>query len=993
MIDSELLHEWAARRNEAAFAELVRRYLGLVHASARRQVGASPLADDVAQAVFLVLARKAGSLGPKVVLSGWLFRTTRFVAARALRAELRRSMHETAAAMQTTAAAIPEHWRELEPHLDNALASLSVADRDALLLRYFEGRPLRDVGEKLGINEETAKKRVSRAVDKLREWFSGRGVALTAAGLSTVLANLPVDAAQSGLAARIVGAVTANTAGTSVVALAADAVRDWWFAQVRRLLPWAVTASLLCVTSGALLWRQIPLAPLVAPAETVPEPIAMSDAATQLAATFIPVQQVSSKILLTVRSSSDNRALIAQVGTQIWGKQARLGNHDSQTDTNGVIEIPVVEPGVNLVTVTVTVPGFVPKRMEWKRHEFVEPALFYQCLLDPGTLLEGVVQDEAGNPVADAKIIFSSSRSSYTTRECIAFDPRLTAVSSNVRGRFRGDQLPLLPDNGGSTQFDVIHPNYVRSRIMLSGPKSFATNHVVVLRPGEWIVGRVEDPSHAPVPDARIEEADTYAGRMANSGPDGVFKLGPFSKGPVKLEVSAKGYSEMKSTVQVGTDTDELVIQLPFADGSSAERQPYETHVVRLSGVVVDDESGEPVETFEIRRRQMVQGGEQRDLLGQGANGRFDWPVDMSPSNSLSLEAVADGYEDVTSGLREIGDGDQRFEFRMKRGGIIAGRVVDASGKPVGGATVGLNGDGFGFQLKINGTLSGWDSIQTVSDANGIFSLRTKLNAKSLVVAHEAGFVEVELPFTNKTSITLQPWGVIEGLVQMVGQPAPNQKVLLMVWPREPGTETMRTLVMQSVFTDSQGRFRYDHVPSTTVAVARDYTISTGESAIGIRQRVEVRPGATNEITLASSGRMVTGRFVLSQSIPGYDWRLDLQKLEQALPELQPISDAKSDREELRRRIRAHSLRRMTMSTFFPDIRPDGSFRIVDVPAGDYVLKVRISVSPNGEDSMQQLPEHRVELGSLRIPVTVTDGDFNDPPLDLGTISIPVKRP
>ena len=113
MIDSELLHEWAARRNEAAFAELVRRYLGLVHASARRQVGASPLADDVAQAVFLVLARKAGSLGPKVVLSGWLFRTTRFVAARALRAELRRSMHETAAAMQTTAAAaIPEHWRE-----------------------------------------------------------------------------------------------------------------------------------------------------------------------------------------------------------------------------------------------------------------------------------------------------------------------------------------------------------------------------------------------------------------------------------------------------------------------------------------------------------------------------------------------------------------------------------------------------------------------------------------------------------------------------------------------------------------------------------------------------------------------------------------------------------------------------------------------------------------------------------------------------------------
>ena len=85
MNDTELLRAWAAHCDEAAFAELVRRHLDLVHASARRQVGASPLADDVAQAVFLVLARKAGSLGSRVVLSGWLFRTTRFVAARALR--------------------------------------------------------------------------------------------------------------------------------------------------------------------------------------------------------------------------------------------------------------------------------------------------------------------------------------------------------------------------------------------------------------------------------------------------------------------------------------------------------------------------------------------------------------------------------------------------------------------------------------------------------------------------------------------------------------------------------------------------------------------------------------------------------------------------------------------------------------------------------------------------------------------------------------------
>ena len=100
MNDTELLRAWVTRRDETAFAELVRRYVDLVYASARRQVGSSPLVDDIVQAVFLVLARKADSLGQKVILSGWLFQTTRFVAARALLAERRRAHHESASAMQ-----------------------------------------------------------------------------------------------------------------------------------------------------------------------------------------------------------------------------------------------------------------------------------------------------------------------------------------------------------------------------------------------------------------------------------------------------------------------------------------------------------------------------------------------------------------------------------------------------------------------------------------------------------------------------------------------------------------------------------------------------------------------------------------------------------------------------------------------------------------------------------------------------------------------------
>ena len=129
------------------------------------------------------------------------------------------------------------------------MAALPAADRDALLLRYFEGKPLRAVGQALGIHEEAAKKRVSRAVEKLRTWLAGRGVVVPAVGLVALLGNLPTVAAPAGLAGLIASAAAANTASEAATTLAVGAVRDWWLVQVRRLMPWAV-AALVMVTAA-----------------------------------------------------------------------------------------------------------------------------------------------------------------------------------------------------------------------------------------------------------------------------------------------------------------------------------------------------------------------------------------------------------------------------------------------------------------------------------------------------------------------------------------------------------------------------------------------------------------------------------------------------------------------------------------------------------------------------------------------------------------------
>src|SRR3954468_2752651 len=204
MNDWELLQKWVQQRSDAAFGELVNRHLNLVYASALRQVREPELARDVSQAVFLALAQKAHRLSSKVILSGWLFRTTGFVAARAVRSEMRRKRWETEASSMnpliTDSMNPAETWPVVQNHLDSALQSLSAQDRDALLVRFFEQQPLRSVAERFGITEEAAKKRVSRAVEKLRSILIRRGVTLTSAAVGTLLMSVPSEAAPAGLA-------------------------------------------------------------------------------------------------------------------------------------------------------------------------------------------------------------------------------------------------------------------------------------------------------------------------------------------------------------------------------------------------------------------------------------------------------------------------------------------------------------------------------------------------------------------------------------------------------------------------------------------------------------------------------------------------------------------------------------------------------------------------------------------------------------------------
>jgi len=219
--NAALLRNYVETGSNEAFGQLVARHFDLVYSAALRLVGGDAhLAQDVAQTVFTDLARKAKAIPQDALLGGWLYQHTCFTASKAVRTERRRHARERQA-VEMNAQNEPSDavWRQLAPLLEEAMGRLSAADRNAIVLRYFEHRPFRGVGDALGVSEDGARKRVERALEKLRSFFGRRGLSVSAVSLAEVLNSQAVAVAPAGLAATITTASLAVSATNASVAL------------------------------------------------------------------------------------------------------------------------------------------------------------------------------------------------------------------------------------------------------------------------------------------------------------------------------------------------------------------------------------------------------------------------------------------------------------------------------------------------------------------------------------------------------------------------------------------------------------------------------------------------------------------------------------------------------------------------------------------------------------------------------------------------------
>lgn len=316
--DMTLLREYAESHCESAFATLVERHINFVYSAALRQVRNPQLAQEVTQVVFIILARKAARISPKSILSGWLFRTVRYTASAQMKAAARRQRREQEAQMNslTTQESSPEQtWQQMSPLLDEGLAKLGETDRQAVLLRYFENKTLAQVGGALAVNEEAARKRVGRAVEKLRRFFARRGVALSVLAIGGALSTQAVQAAPVGVAATISATAIKGSAGAaSTLTLLKGAMKLMTLAKIK--LAAATGAAVITVAATALAVEKIVVETSVqktATADTV-----ISD--TAVATTTAPAESATSASATAVAAKSvpTAQAQAAEIDDSIW---------------------------------------------------------------------------------------------------------------------------------------------------------------------------------------------------------------------------------------------------------------------------------------------------------------------------------------------------------------------------------------------------------------------------------------------------------------------------------------------------------------------------------------------------------------------------------------------------------------------------------------------------------------------------------------------------
>jgi RNA polymerase sigma factor (sigma-70 family) len=1091
MGDWELLQAYATQRSETAFAELVQRHVHWVYSAARRQVTDRPLAEDVTQAVFVLLARKAGRLRPGTSLTGWLFRTTRFVAQTALRAQRRRQRSEEVASAMSTADLTrserdsPEEiWNQLAPHLDEAVAALSESDRSAILLRFYEQKSLREVGERLGLSEDAAKKRVTRALDKLRAFLTRRGVALGALGLAGLLTEQTVQAAPATLAT---GALQTALAGTSaslpqLVRETLDALRRARIRLVTGIA--AVTVTGIIFATNAILKREDNPPPSSGVAAALRAADSVPTATPQSASvTGTPSEPVSNRFIDI--HVVDQRTKQPLAGVEI-GVERESQKTAGRTSEEGSYELLLPDKDPPRLSVTAHKDGFVPMRVDWNTHDgtFRLPSDF-TLALEPGTSVGGVVQDERGMPIAGATVsVFLTSPWSDRSEE-IRIDTRaFQKPVTDGFGRWRIDQAPADLTILG---YSVRHPDYLGDayprypdNVKPPDEKLRDMTAILQMKKGNSVEGAVLDQNGRPIRGAKVVEGQYAVNRGAKetkTDAAGYFRFANLPAETTPFTAQAEGYAPELMSMDVGAQKERLEFHLekaktihghvvdkdghPIAgvlvainmwrklrviewrtttggDGTfewsnapaddvefdfvkegyqpvylTALRASSEDLIITLKppfiahGVVTDAETGQPINSFRITVGRLFPDRAAPYWIERTkrsfSDGQYRW--DMGSTDRFVLRAEAEGYDEEISPPSDPSSESFVHDFKLARAPWIQGVVRSPDGRPVANADVFLVTPGSQHSLAIeNGrVVAPPENIRFHTADDGHFKFSPPGQTFAVVALHARGYAEATAQREGSSiDLTLTPWSRVEGILHIGGGVGAGETVELQRPSEFQDTQPYVSFSSRSTC-DNNGHFLLEHVPAGDVIIGHWVCLHKQSLTFGMtspRIRAQTKPGEASQVVLGGSGRTVVGRLVVSASVQqGFDSAYSHVSLHTKLPaQPTPPENFKTMTAEQRRawvdsvseKIQAFQQAVQTAEFYSLGVHPDGSFRVEEIPAGDYQLEATVSEPRTNATGIVQLPVARLRH-DFTIP-EIPDGHTEEP-LDLADLQLEPVQP